>query len=71
LARLYVTQKQNTGEVDVVYNTTHTNHTLGPQEYKHIPLPFSVRKTIERKFSQGITLERIINGIYLACFIIL
>lgn len=60
---MYVMQKQVTGEVGVTYNFTHTNHALGPEEYKYIPLPFSVRRTIERKFSQGITLERIINGI--------
>lgn len=70
LARIYV-KKWIRGEVDAVYNYTHTHHTLGPQEYKHIPLPFSIRRTVERKFSQGITLERIINGITLRLLIIM
>jgi hypothetical protein len=59
---MYVMQKKSSGEVNVTYNFTHTNHIPGPKEFKHLPLPLSVQKEIERKFSQGITLERIING---------
>ena len=51
-----------TGKVDVIYNSTHTNHSLGVEECKHIPLPVSVRKEIQEKFAQGITLERIMDG---------
>lgn len=59
---MYVTKNQVTGKVNVKYNFTHTGHTLGLEEYKHIPLALSVRQMIEKKFAQGITLERIING---------
>ena len=62
LARMLVKHHLLTGKVDVIYNSTHTNHSLGVEECKHIPLPVSVRKEIQEKFAQGITLERIMDG---------
>ena len=41
----------------------HTNHSLGLEECKYLPLPQSIRKEIQEKFAQGVTLERIMNGI--------
>ena len=62
LARMFVKHHPLTGKVDVIYNSTHTNHSLGVEECKYIPLPVSVRKEIQEKFAQGITLERIMDG---------
>ena len=62
LARMYVKVIQATGKVEVLYNSTHTNHFLGKEEYKYIPLSKSIRKEIQEKFSMGITLERIMDG---------
>ena len=58
--------------VEVTYISTHTNHAVGIQECKYLPLPLSVRKDIQEKFSQGVTLERIMSGKYMyICIIIL
>ena len=59
---MYVKQSQPSGRVEVLYLCTHTNHLLGLEECKYIPLSLSVKKRIQEKFSQGITLERIMNG---------
>ena len=63
LARMYVKHHQATGRVEVTYICTHTNHSLGLKEFKYLPLPHSVRKEIQEKFAQGVTLERIMDGI--------
>ena len=41
----------------------HTHKSLGLEECKYLPLPLSVRKEIQEKFAQGVTLERIMDGI--------
>ena len=58
---MYVKQLRSSGRVGVLYVCTHTNHSLGLEECKYIPLSQSVKKEIQEKFSQGITLERIMN----------
>ena len=55
LARMYVKHYLSVGNVEVEYNYTHTNHSPGINEFKHLPLPASVRKEILEKFSKGIT----------------
>ena len=62
LARMHVKHHISSGNVVVTYISTHTNHSLGLEECKYIPLPQSVRKEIQQKFAQGITLERIMDG---------
>ena len=64
LARMYVKHHLSTGKVEVEYTYTHKNHSPGVKELKHLPLPTSVREEIKEKFSQGVTLERIMNGKY-------
>jgi len=60
---MYVKHNQSTGKVELTYICTHTNHSLGLEECKYLPLPLSVRKEIQEKFAQGVTLERIMDGI--------
>ena len=43
----------------------HTNHSVVIQECTYLSLPLSVHKNIWEKFSQGVTLERIMSGKYL------
>ena len=62
LARMYVKHYQSTRRVEVTYICTHTNHLLGLEECKYLPLPQSVRKEMQEKFAQGVTLERIMDG---------
>lgn len=64
LARMYVKHYLSAGNVEVEYVYTHTNHSPGIKEFKHLPLPTSVRKEIQEKFSQGVTLKRIMDGMY-------
>jgi len=58
---MYV-KHMSTGNVEVEYIFTHTNHSTGLKETKHIPIPESVHKEIQKKFSQGISVERITEG---------
>ena len=62
LARMYVKHCRATGSVEVTYTCTHTNYSLGLEECKYLPLPLSVRKEVQEKFAQGVTLERIMDG---------
>jgi hypothetical protein len=39
-----------------------SNHELGLEECKHLPLPQSIRKEIQQQFATGITIERIIDS---------
>jgi len=59
---MYVKQIKPSETVQVLYVCTHTNHLLGLEECKYLPLSLSVKGEIQEKFSQGITLERIMNG---------
>ena len=70
LARMYVKHYLSLGSVEVEYNYTHTNHSPGIKEFKHLPLPASVRKEIQEKFSQGVTLKRIMDGIHTCIYIV-
>ena len=65
VARMHVKHFTKPATVEVTYISTHTNHAVGIQECKYLPLPFSVRKDIQDKFSQGVTLERIMSGKYM------
>ena len=49
-------------EVTVTYIATHTNHQLSINENKFLPLPPSVKKEVEEKFSRGVSIERIMDG---------
>ncbi len=57
LARMYVKHNRSTGRVEVIYNFTHTNHSLGLEECEYLPLPLSVQTDIQEKFAQGVTLH--------------
>ena len=52
----------NTPNVEVTYISTHMNHAVGIKECKYLPLPLSVCREIQEKFSGGVTLERIMSG---------
>ena len=52
---MYVKHYLTAGKVEVEYTYTHTNHSPGA----------SVREEIKEKFSQGVTLERIMDGIHI------
>ena len=62
---MYVKHYLTTGKIEVEYTYTHTNHSPGVAELKHLPLPASVRDEIKEKFSQGVTLERIMDGMHI------
>ena len=64
LARMHVKHYQSKGRVEVTYICTHTHHSLRLEECKYLPLSQSVRKEIQEKFVQGVTLERIMDGIH-------
>lgn len=64
IARMHVKHFSKPESVEVSYISTHTNHAVGIQECKYLPLPLSLRKEIQEKFSQGVTLERIMSGKY-------
>ena len=59
---MYVKHRISTGNVEVDYIFTHTNHSPGLEEVKHIPIPTSVQEEIQQKFSQGVSVEKIMKG---------
>ena len=65
IARMIATQTQSEGRVDIKYISTHTNHELTLTECKHLPLPNSVREDIRQQFAAGISLERIMDSMFL------
>lgn len=65
IARVLATQTQSEGRVDVKYISTHTNHELTMTECRHLPLPNSVREDICQQFAAGISLERIMDSMYI------
>ena len=56
ISRMTVT-KGKSGTVSVRYIQTHTNHTPGIGEVKHIPLPQAVRQEIKEKYGQNVKLN--------------
>ena len=46
----------------VEYISTHTNHSLSLSECKFLPLPNDIRSDIASKVSQGVTVEKIMDG---------
>ena len=62
LARMTVIKNLASNEVTVTYIATHTNHQLSVNENKFLPLPQSVKKEVEEKFSRGVSIERIMDG---------
>ena len=62
MARMIATENVKQKNVHVRYISTHTNHELGIEECKHLPLPQSVRRDIQQQFATGITIERIIDS---------
>ena len=59
---MIVTENVKNGKVEVRYTATHTNHNLGLQECKHLPLPLSVKKDIQQQFASGKSVEHIMDG---------
>lgn len=52
------------GHVEVEYIPAHTNHTLGKDELKHLPLPANTKEEVAMKLSLGVPPACILNGKY-------
>ena len=55
--------KQKSGKVTARYIRTHTNHTPGIAEAKHLPLPEVVKREVREKHGQSVQLDSILDGI--------
>ena len=66
LSRITV-RKERSGKVYAQYICTHTNHTPGIAEAKHIPLPQPVREEVREKYGQNVKLDSILDGNYNYC----
>ena len=55
VARMHVKHFTKPASVEVTYISTHTNHAVGIQECKYLPLPLAVSKDIQEKFAHGVT----------------
>jgi hypothetical protein len=62
-------KKERGGKVSVQYIRTHTNHTPGIAEAKHIPLPQTVKREVRGKFGQSVKLESILDGMFYTCVV--
>ena len=54
--------RENSGKVSVKYIRTHTNHTPGISEVKHLPLPLTVKQELREKYEQNVQLDSILDG---------
>ena len=52
----------DSGKVEVKYISEHTNHELGVNECRNLPLPNSVKEEIKQQFAAGITIEQIMDS---------
>ena len=55
-------KREKCGNVCVKYIRTHTNHTPGITELKHVPLPQAVREEVVEKYGQSVKLDSILDG---------
>ena len=55
-------QYSNSGEVEVTYVKTHTNHQPGLKEVKYVPLPEATKQEVRNKYADGVKLDKIIDG---------
>lgn len=62
LSRMTAAADVQTGEVQVTFVKTHTNHRPGLEEVKYLPLPEGTRQEVRDKYSDGIELDKIIDG---------
>ena len=61
ISRMMVTREKS-GKVSVKYTRTHTNHTPGISEAKHLPLPLNVKQEVREKYEQNVQLDSILDG---------
>ena len=61
ISRMKASITQN-GEVKVIYIATHCGHSLSQKEIIHLPVPRSMKESIARKLSDGIPIDRILDG---------
>lgn len=48
--------------IEVVYIPMHTGHELNQGELAYLPLPKSTRESVYLKLSQGVNINRIVEG---------
>lgn len=65
LSRMTASQHVKTGEVELTFVKTHTNHQPGLQEVKYLPLPEVTRQEVRSGYADGIELDKIIDGEYI------
>ena len=61
-ARMIAIVCNSTDKVEVKYISSHTNHELGLDECKNLPLPNSVKEEIRQQHAAGISIERIMDS---------
>lgn len=64
---MYVTELKD-GRVELDYISAHTGHNVTNSELIFLPLPNSTKEAVSVKLSQGISTERIVNGMYMCKF---
>ena len=69
ISRIVATEEVKSEKVEAYYISTHTNHTLGIDECKHLPLPPSVKTNIQQEFVTGKSLEKIMDGNFYSIYL--
>ena len=59
-----VTRRED-GKVSAKYIRTHTHHTPGIGEAKHLPLSQGVKQKVREKYGQNVKLDSILDGMIL------
>ena len=60
ISQMYM-MKFKAGNIEVKYDSAHSNHTIGPNEDALLPLPTSTKEEVAMKLSLGISFEGIMN----------
>ena len=63
ISRMVVAENKGSGKVTILFIWTHTNHTPGIGEAKHLPLAESVKQEVKEKYGQSIQVESILEGL--------
>lgn len=62
ISRMTASEDLSTGQVQLTFVKTHTNHQPRLEEVKYLPLPGSTKQEVRDRYADGVGLDKIIDG---------